>query len=210
MASEKRCQTGEVIEFADKGKFHLGVVVSVDEKTGKVKLIHATGREMTLPPKQVLHVLKKKVSVHLPSSQIQNEMGSLEMRAGNMAVKCDIEELWQLVTGEYDEISLEELISLVYDVPEAVHQLAMIRALRDDKIYFKSLQPELFAPRPAAVVADLLRQRELKAQKEAWRLRFADEAAQVMAMSPEARVQAMEDDILQTISLLDEIAVGRS
>ena len=85
MASEIRCQTGEVIEFADKGKFHLGVVVSVDEKTGKVKLIHATGREMTLPPKQVLHVLKKKVSVHLPSSQIQNEMGSLEMRAGNMA-----------------------------------------------------------------------------------------------------------------------------
>lgn len=203
MASEIRCQTGEVIEFADKGKFHLGVVVSVDEKTGKVKLIHATGREMTLPPKQVLHVLKKKVSVHLPSSQIQNEMGSLEMRAGNMAVKCDIEELWQLVTGEYDEISLEELVSLVYDVPEAVHQLAMIRALRDDKIYFKSLQPELFAPRPAAVVADLLRQRELKAQKDAWRLRFADEAAQVMAMMPEERVQAMEDDILPVSDVLD-------
>lgn len=203
MASEIRCQTGEVIEFADKGKFHLGVVVSVDAKTGKVKLLNATGREMALPPKQVLHVFETRISLNLPLAQILNELGSLDMRAKNLEQKCDIEELWQLVSGEYEAIELQELLTLAFDKPDVILKLAMVRALRADKIYFKAIQPELFEPRLPAVVEDLLRQRELKAQKDAWRLRFANEAANAMQLDADIRSHVMEEEILPVSDVLD-------
>ena len=203
MATEISVQNGEVIEFADKGKFHLGVVVSSDEKTGKIKLINVSGRDMSLPVKQVLHSFPAHISLSLPIGNIQNELKSIDTRADAYIDQCDVAELWQLVDGEYDEISLDDLVSLSFDEPDAVRKLAMVRALRNDRIYFKGIQNELFAPRPADVVEDLLRQREIRAKKEHWRDLFVDEAVRMIKMDPQERINAIEDGVFARSDVLD-------
>ncbi len=195
MASENRMTEGCVIEFADKGKFHLGLVMSFEEKTGKVKLINVLGRDVSLASKQVLHILPVKISRSLLPGNIQTELKSLDVRADEYISKCDIEELWSLVLDDYDEISLDDLASMMFDAPGAVEILGMIRALRQDKIYFKTISPELFSPRSREIVEDLLRQQEAKARREAWRSGFADEAISLLKMSENDRIQAVEDEI---------------
>lgn len=203
MASEIRIQEGVVIEFADKGKFHLGVVVNIEEKTGKVKLINDAGRDMALPGKQVLHAFPSRIATSLPLSNIQNELKSVDMRADSFVEQCDIEELWQLVSGEYEEITLLDLVSLSFENPGTVHILAMIRALRNDRIFFKAIQPELFAPRPQEVVEDLQRQREIKAKKDAWRSHFVEEAVHLLVMDQSERQTAIEDGMIAHSNVLD-------
>ncbi|MBO4351115.1 MAG: RNB domain-containing ribonuclease [Proteobacteria bacterium] len=194
---------GEIVEFADKGKFHLGAVQNTDEKTGKVKLINAAGRDISLPAKQIQYSLGSRVSMSLPLSNIQNELNSIDFRATEIEKHCDIEELWQLVSGEYETIDMSELISLSFDTPDAAQKLAMIRALRNDRIYFKTLQIGQLSPRPAAIVEDLQRQQQLKAQKDAWRAAFVDEAVKLLKMPPEERQTIIEDGFFQDSSVRD-------
>ena len=70
MAVQFSYSVGEVVEFADKAKFHLGLVVAVDDKTSKAKVVNASGREMVIPPKQILHALGARIGTQLPLSNI--------------------------------------------------------------------------------------------------------------------------------------------
>lgn len=203
MAVQFSYSVGEVVEFADKAKFHLGLVVAVDDKTSKAKVVNASGREMVIPSKQILHALGARIGTQLPLSNIQNELGSLDMRATQMMGQCDIEALWQLVSQDYEEISVDDLTAYAFDAPDAVRKLAMIRALREDKVFFKSLSPQILSPRPENVVADLQKQQALKAQKEAYRARFVEDAAQMLRMSEADRLQAIEDGVLPSPEVLD-------
>ncbi len=203
MSSEIHLNEGAVIEFANKGKFCLGVVTNVDEKSDKVKLINATGRDMILPAKQILHDLKYRLPTSMLISNIQNELNSLDIRANNPANQCDIEDIWQLIEGEYDEISLNDMLSLPFDAPTPVQRLALIRALREDKIYFKAISNETFSPRNPQTVQELLRQREIRAQKEKWREKFADEALVLLNQPEDLRTQTVEDHILAHSDVLD-------
>ena len=213
MADEFHFSDGDVIEFADKGKFHLGVVTSFDAKSGKIRLINMLGRDMNIPAKQVMHRLPARISTSIPSGNIQNELKSIDMRADSFVGQCDVEELWQLVSGEYEEIDISELASLLFSDPDAVQMLAMIRAMRIDKIYFKALQVGRFAPRPADVVEDLKRQKKLKEQKEAWRNRFIEQAVTAIKMSDEDRQAAKDDgffahsDVLDAWKIVEQYAV---
>lgn len=203
MASELHFKEGEIVEFADKGKFHLGIVQNTDEKTGKVRLLNASGREITLPAKQIQYSLRTRISLNLPLSNIQNELNSIEFRASDIEKHCDIEELWSLVSGECETIDMDELISLVFDNPDAAQMLAMIHALRNDRIFFKTLQIGQLSPRPASVVEDLRRQQTLKAQKDAWRASFVDEAVKILKMPIDERQNLIEDGFFQESPVLD-------
>lgn len=213
MASEIHFTDGEVIEFADKGKFHLGAVTSFDAKSGKLKIINILGRDMTIPAKQVMHRLPARASTCIPSGNIQNELKSIDIRADKVVCQCDVEALWQLVSGEYDEIDISELASLMFDSPDAVQVLAMIRAMRSDKIFFKALQVGRYSPRTADVVEDLKRQKRLKEQKEAWRNRFVEQALAAIKMTAEERQAARDDgyfghsDVIDAWQIVEQYAV---
>ncbi len=194
---------GDVVEFADKAKFHLGVVVSVDEKTSKIRVVNVSGRELVLPPKQIMHKLGARIATQLPLSNIQNELLSIDSRATQVMPQCDVEALWQLVGQDYDEISVDDLTAYAFDAPDAVRKLAMIRTLREDKVFFKAISPQVCAPRPESVVLDLQKQQALKAQKEAYRARFVEEAAGMLRMSEAERLQALEEGSLPSADVID-------
>ena len=203
MTGQLSYSVGEIVEFADKAKFHLGLVVSVDEKTAKAKVVNVSGRELVLPPKQILHALGARIGIQLPISNIQNELSSLDQRASQFVSQCDVEALWMLVGQDYEEISVDELTAYAFDSPDAVRKLAMIRALREDKVFFKSLSPQIYAPRPENVIRDLQKQLALKAQKEAYRARFVEDAASLLRMGESERRQAFEDGVLPSADVLD-------
>ena len=185
-----------VVEFADKGKIQLGFVVSVDPKTSKVKLVNQLKREVVLPPKQVLHVLTRfsGISPHYPVSQISEAVTAIELKATDLMKSIDVEELWELNSGESDEVSLELLLGLLYTEPGAVERLAMIRALRADRVYFKETTFETYQLRSASNVSDIKQQLAARAEKDRFRRRFVEEACAMLAIkNVDEREEACEN-----------------
>ena len=154
MTSANTLVDSAVVEFADKGKFQLGLVLAVDPKTSKVRLINQLRREIVLPPRQILHVISNHagISSDLPLSNISDLLTSIEIRAQNLIKASDIEELWALNEGE-DAVSLDMLVGLLYSDPTPSQRLAMIRALRADRIYFKETGTEVYQLRSPENVA---------------------------------------------------------
>ncbi|MCL2325270.1 MAG: ribonuclease catalytic domain-containing protein [Proteobacteria bacterium] len=184
---------GCVVEFANKGKFCLGVVLHTDAKTGKIKVFQSTGRELTLTSKQVLHLLPMHLSTGMLVSNMIDALNALAIRAENIRKHCDVEDLWMLVSEEGAEISLEMLVTLLFSNPEPEHWLAVIYALRTDRIYFKEGADALYTPRPASVVEDLRRQAAQAAAREQYRNQFVEEVTQLLALPTDAREEACEN-----------------
>ena len=194
---------GTIVEYADKGKFHLGLVTHIEEKSGKVRLLNETAKDITLPAKQILHVLPLKQSVSVSAGNLQAILKNLDESAEELSLTCDIAELWALVVDSESEISLDELVSLYFDSPGAVQTLAMIRALRNDKVYFKTLVSEMYGPRPENIVEDLKKQIAAKAEKEAWRQKFVDEAVRMLKLPENEKENAREDGLFEQSDILD-------
>ncbi len=185
MAQSPAVSDHAVVEFADKGKFQLGFVLSVDAKTSKVKLVNQLKREVVLPPKQILHVISNAsgISPHYPASQIADLLTSIEKKAQYLVdSSIDIEELWTLNVGESDEVPLDLLEGLLFSEPGPVERLAMIRALRADRIYFKETTPEIYQLRSEDNVNDIKRQIAIQAEKDLFRKRFVEEACRLIAI----------------------------
>ena len=155
MPSAPNIVESAVVEFADKGKIQLGFVLSVDPKTSKVRLINQLRREVVLAPKQILHLIAKNagISAGLPISNISDLLTSLELRSQTLVTPSDLEELWSLNEGE-ETVTLDMLVGLLFTDAEARHRLAMIRALRADRIYFKETEFEVYQLRTAENVAE--------------------------------------------------------
>lgn len=194
MTSANTLVDSAVVEFADKGKFQLGLVLAVDPKTSKVRLINQLRREIVLPPRQILHVISNHagISSDLPLSNISDLLTSIEIRAQNLIKASDIEELWALNEGE-DAVSLNMLVGLLYSDPTPSQRLAMIRALRADRIYFKETGTEVYQLRSPENVAEIKRQLAIQAEKEHFRKTFVDQACAFLAIADdEERAHAVE------------------
>ena len=207
MAAEITVAPGNIVEFADKGKYHLGLVTSVEAKSGKVRLIHSSGKDLTLPAKQILYRFERSISTTLPLSNIQNELKSLDARADAFAPECHIDEIYQVVVDDLGELSIEDALGLFFDQPDDGQRLAMLRAFRNDKIYFKNIQSGVYAPRPRQIVEDLKRQAEIKAQKDRWRQTFADEIIRLPQMSPTDREIALEQGAVASSDVADAFQI---
>ena len=194
MPSAPNIVESAVVEFADKGKIQLGFVLSVDPKTSKVRLINQLRREVVLAPKQILHLIAKNagISASLPISNISDLLTSLELRSQTLVTPSDLEELWSLNEGE-ETVTLDMLVGLLFTDAEARHRLAMIRALRADRIYFKETEFEVYQLRTAENVAEIKRQLAIQAEKETFRKTFVDQACSFLKIADsEAREHAVE------------------
>ena len=203
MADTIHFTEGSIVEFADKAKFILAIVTQVEEKSKKLRLsTENNGRDLSINPKQVQNKLPGRVSPQYPPSQIASELLSIKSRAEAMALTLDLEELYGLL-DDGAEISTEEIVGLLCDEDDAVSHLAVIRAMRNDKFYFKTIQPGVYVKRPQDVVDSLKRQAEAKAKKDKWIADFADEAAKVLALDDESREQILEDVVLPNSNVRD-------
>lgn len=194
MSSAPSIVDSAVVEFADKGRIQLGLVLSVDSKTSKVRLINQVRRELVLAPRQILHVIAGpgEISPCLPISNISDMLTAIEIRAQNLVRSGDMEDLWSLNAGEAS-VSLDMLIGLLFTAPSAEHKLAMIRALRSDRIYFKETSPEVYQPRTSENVAEIRRQLAVQAEKEAFRQAFVAQACMFLGLpDAESRACAVE------------------
>ncbi len=194
-------EIGQVVAFFEQKK--VISAVCLDTKTDKYHLLTEENKEVSLGQNRLAYISRRLLKINLHRDLLVQELRDLSRRATEVQESLSIKELWELVNNEGRDFRLRELVELTFHPPQSAEQeMALFRALAEDRIYFKQ-KGDLYEPRTPEQVEQILGQREKEAQKE----REIQETSTWLAKvgrREEAEPLAHKEEI---IALLKEIAI---
>lgn len=165
MQAAEPVDVGRLVEFSTKGGSAavLGAVVAADGKKNW-KVVTATGREVSVPPRAISHVVAG--SAGMLSAE------AVELFAATLpnAEEAALEELWEMSLDEDGaSFSLDELSELLHGAasPQSRYATHLRVGSGAGRIFFRARSPGAYEPRPAADVRALRSQAEVEAAREA-------------------------------------------
>jgi len=127
---------GSVVEFIDRQKIICAVVVEL--KGDRIHLITEANREINLSPKRFTHAGGTFLDPSLGRDRLVGMLREITARRATLMHHVDIRELWEVLHSEPDWIDIATLTGLCFpDAPEGDHEAAVVRALFDQRRYFK-------------------------------------------------------------------------
>ena len=127
--------TGHLVEFAEHGRVQ--VAYCLGHKDRRLRVLLPSGREEMLPRTRILHLSKR--SYRAPNRQEQLALiEEAHKRREKLKEEIDLEELWEVVVDDAEEMSPEELAEVYFGEGVDDDQVAaVIRAVLDDRLYFR-------------------------------------------------------------------------
>ena len=170
--------TGHLVEFIDKNRMVLALTHSGNKS--RLQILTASDKQVALNRNRALLVSRAAVS---PTDSRQTQvdyMQELELKREDLSSQVEVDELWELVHEEHDEVPLRDLAELVFG-SEATedHQSAILRALFNERLHFK-LAGNKFQP----LTETQLEQKRIQMEKEAQNRAFVDGAVEYLKNLP--------------------------
>ena len=157
-------EPGKVVVFFEQKRVLLAVCLEV--KGTKVHLLSEDNREVTLGFNRIVHTSTSKLNLLSPRETLLEQLKAAEARQRKLMESLAVRDLWELVWEERREFSLHELAELVFHPPIPFDQeMALFRALFDDRLYFKQKGGNYEAREPEKV-EEVVRQIEREAEQE--------------------------------------------
>ncbi|MDO9210480.1 MAG: ribonuclease catalytic domain-containing protein [Deltaproteobacteria bacterium] len=157
-------ETGKVVAFFEQKKIFCAVCLEVKEN--KYHLLSEENREVTLGANRIAHVSSNYLKASLPRDTLVEQLKIIVERQKALMASLAIKELWELVNDEGRGFRLGELTELVFNPPcSGDQEMALFRALADDRLYFKQ-KGELYEAREPEKVEQILLQYEREAELE--------------------------------------------
>jgi exoribonuclease-2 len=154
---------GRIVEYIDQGSFV--TAYCLQDEGSSLHLLTPSNREVNLSPKRAL--LVSSAILHFGNrEELLNGLKRTEEQRIKLKEKIQVRELWELVKDENQSFDPEYLSQLCFS--EKVtdeHISALMRALFDDKIYFK-MKDGAFLPNSEEKVEQMLKQMEEEAARE--------------------------------------------
>jgi exoribonuclease-2 len=173
-------EPGQIVEFFEEKRILVGVVLEF--KGERLRVLAQNSREMTLPPKRLLHAGP---GLQLAGSSRQELLRLLEEAAQEretLKAAIDLTEVWELLAQENQPMTVPEMADLWFGGASDHRVAAMGRRLREDRFLFR-FKEGLVVPNPPEVVEQLKEQ----ARREEERLREKEEIGGWLAAVWEGR-----------------------
>ncbi|PJB39487.1 MAG: hypothetical protein CO108_17215 [Deltaproteobacteria bacterium CG_4_9_14_3_um_filter_63_12] len=200
MRQETDPRDGDIIEYLDKGRLRLAVILAEDGNKKRYRAVSEDSRELVLTLRQVTHALPKQLSPTLSHEQLGQELKSIRLRAEQLVVNVDASDLWELLVGEMEEVELSTLADLAHGEVSAVTCLSTASLLRDDTIYFKHRKDSLYEPRNHEQVEALKAELAVQERRTQSREVFLETLVKALDSTPDER--GTEFDKVMTDPLL--------
>ncbi|NTV14797.1 MAG: RNB domain-containing ribonuclease [Desulfobulbaceae bacterium] len=154
--------TGRIVEYIEQGKFICGL--ALEEENRRLRLLNQNGREIKLPLARVLHQTARSVSATTREAA-QELLQEVNRKRHDLGVGINLEELWELVSGEGKEAFTPEFLAGLSFGTEADEDqvAAFLRAVLEDRFFFKFREGRIVV-HPQEVVGQM---REKAAQARA-------------------------------------------
>ena len=193
----------KIIEYIDQGNFIC--TLCLQDKGNRLHLLTLLNREVNLSPKRALLTSNVSIDPLSPREVLLNKLRQIENLRNDLQEKVLIEDLWELVRDENESFDYKDLAQLCFngEITDD-HISALVRAMFEDKLYFKMKDGRIH-PNSREKVDQILRQREEEALKEEI-LKQGGEWMQAIVQGKDAQDPPCRDGI---ISLLTELVLHR-
>jgi exoribonuclease-2 len=157
-------ELGNIVEYIDRQKILCAVVLEV--KNQRLRLLTETNREVNLSASRLLHRDKNRLDLSMGRSRMVDALKVVADKRRALIGKVAIRDLWEVLNTEQEWIDLETMTDFCFpDSANGDHQAAVIRALFDDRLYFK-FNPERFFPNTEEQVQRIAAQRDEEARRQ--------------------------------------------
>lgn len=155
---------GKIIEYIDQGKIFCSICIQ--DKGNRLHLLTPLNRQVNLSPKRALLVSSTSFNHERPRDEILSRLREAEIRRNHLKEEINVRDLWELIKDENECFDYKYLAQLCFgeEVTDD-HISAMVRALFEDKFYFK-MKEGAFVPNPEERVEQIILQQEQEAMRE--------------------------------------------
>lgn len=150
-------EPGSLVEFFEEKRLLCGVVLEL--KGERLHVLAQNGRELTLPPKRLLHAGPSLPLGRLNRQELLKRLEETASKRETLKAAIDLEELWDLLVQEGQPTSVAELAELWFGRALADEVAATGRRLREDRFLFKQKDDQVIA-NPPELVSQLKEQHE--------------------------------------------------
>jgi exoribonuclease-2 len=155
---------GKIIEYIEQGR--VVCTLCLQDKGNRLHLLTPQNREINIPPKRALLVSKSSIDSLIPREDLLNRLKQTEESRERLKEKIQVKELWELIRDEKESFDYEYLAQLCFgEVISDEHISALVRALFEDKLYFR-MKDGRFLPNTDERVEQIVCQREEEAARE--------------------------------------------
>jgi len=193
-------ESGSIVEYIDRQKVMCAVVLEV--KNQRLRLLTENNREVNISPKRLLHRDKIRLDLTSGRDQMVDALKQVAHKRQELIKDIDIRDLWEVLNSEQNWIDLATMTEFCF--PESSsgdHESAVIRALFNDRLYFK-FNPQGFLPNSEKQVERLAAQRQQVERKNKIIETGASWLKSVLKTSGTSDPQSLSDDIQQYIEIL--------
>ncbi|MGB6067099.1 MAG: ribonuclease catalytic domain-containing protein [Desulfomonilaceae bacterium] len=191
----------DIIDYYDSRRISCGLILGVDDR--RLRILNDQGKETKISSSRAL-ISGKDTSFPVEGSRDEqvNKLKEINSRREEIKTRIDLQELWDVVGLETGEIDIEDLTELVFGSRhDPNYAPSLLRAIFEDRLYFKIRPDKIEVPRPEQVQQALI-QRE----KERERTAFAARCADFLARFKETKRIDVQDAPEGLVSLLEEAA----
>ncbi len=193
-------ESGSIVEYIDRQKIMCAVVLEV--KNQRLRLLTENNREVKLSPKRLLHKDKNRLDLTLGRDQMVDALKQVVQKRQELIKEIDIKDLWEVLNSEQNWIDLATMTEFCFpESPSGDHESAVIRALFNDRLYFK-FNPEGFLPNSEKQVERLAAQRQQQEHKNNIIKVGGSWLKSVQKTSGTLDPQSFSEDIQQYIEIL--------
>jgi len=149
---------GKIIEFIDQG--HFVCTVCIQDRGNRLHLLTPLNREINLSPKRAILISNSSINVMGSREEVLNRLRKADALRSRLKEMVEVKELWELIRDEEESFGYKYLTELCFG--EAItddHISAIVRALFEDKLYFK-MKDGCFLPNSEDRVDRIIMQKE--------------------------------------------------
>ena len=185
-------EPGTIVEYIERKKVVCAVVLG--QKNQRVQMLTEHNREVSHAEKRLAHVATQRLDPKLGRDALVEHLKSAAARRRTLQNQIEVKDLWEVLHTEATWIDLQSMAEFCFDGEiSGDHTSAVMRALFEDRLYFK-FDADRFFPNSPEQVARIAAQ----AAGEARKVHVIEEGSRWIQ-------QAMEKDLVSVPSDMEEI-----
>jgi len=193
-------ESGSIVEYIDRQKIMCAVVLEV--KNQRLRLLTENNREVNLSHRRLLHKDKTRLDLSQGRDQMVDALKQVVQKRQELIKNVDIKELWEILNSEQNWIDLATMTEFCFpDSPSGDHESAVMRALFNDRLYFK-FSPDGFLPNSEKQVEQLAAQRKKQERKNTLIETGGTWLKRMLNSAESADLELLPDEIHQSIEIL--------
>ena len=157
-------ELGNIVEYIDHERILCAVILEV--RNQRLKLLTENNKEVNLSAGRLLHLDRKRLDLSMSRTRMVDALKEVAHKRKALISEVLVRELWEVLNSENEWIDLETMTAFCF--PGSVngdHQSAVMRALFNDRLYFR-FNPGRFFPNPEEQVERLIAEREEQARRQ--------------------------------------------